>query len=66
MNKVYSLDTYRKIRTKMSKTEALNSIVLDSQEDLDVHFENIEHLKNEPAEKYMSIFNRDLYQDDIS
>ena len=63
MNKLYSLDTYRECIKTMTKEEALSGIVLESQEDLDTHFKNIEIVENDKVKPYKSLFN---YQDDIS
>ena len=65
MGKLYSLDTYREVIKEMPKSEALNGIGLNSQEDLDVHFKNIEQVKQDKEyfPQYKSIFNN---TDDVS
>lgn len=56
MSKVYSLDTYREARKLMTKDEALNGIVLENQEDLDIHFNNIEIAKTYVKEEEPKIY----------
>ena len=63
MSKVYSLDTYRECIKTMTKEEALSGIELKNQDDLDVHFKNIQIVENDKIKHYKSLFN---YQDDIS
>ena len=63
MSKLYSLDTYRECIKDMPKTEALAGIILENQEDLDVHYKNIEIVKADKIKPYQSLFS---YQDDIS
>jgi len=65
MSKLYSLDTYREVIKEMSKNDALDGIELKSQEDLDVHFNNIEQVKQDKVNlpKYKSMFDN---TDDVS